>query len=128
MNHSGWPHAKQHWKSKAANSKEIDHQIDPKGLRQSHMSEDAHRGNQQGNRATEQQGNGATGHARLPGWGLVPQLPVTPPSAGQAWPGLVWLGLARPPGLALPGLARPGLAWPGLARQGLAWRGLAWPG
>ena len=45
VNHSGWPHAKQHWKSKAANGKEIHHQVDPKWLRQSHLSEDAQRGN-----------------------------------------------------------------------------------
>ena len=45
MNHSDWPHAKQHWEPKATNGKEIDHRVDPKGLRQSHLSEDAQRGN-----------------------------------------------------------------------------------
>ena len=49
VNHSGWPHTKQDWEPKAANGKEIDHQVDPKGLRQSHLSEDAQRGNEQGN-------------------------------------------------------------------------------
>ena len=49
VNHSGWPHAKQHWRSKATNGKEIDHQVDPTGLHQSHLSEDAQRGHEQGN-------------------------------------------------------------------------------
>ena len=49
VNHSGWPHAKQHWRSKASNYKEVDHQVDPTGLRQSHLSEDAQRGHEQGN-------------------------------------------------------------------------------
>ena len=49
VNHSGWPHAKQHWKSKAANYKEVDHQVDLTGLRQSHLSENAQRGHEQGN-------------------------------------------------------------------------------
>ena len=48
MDHSGWPHAKQHWKSEAAHGKEIDQQVDPKGLRQSQLSEDAQRGHEQG--------------------------------------------------------------------------------
>ena len=46
VNHSGWPHAQQNWEAKAANGKEIDHQVDSKGLRQSHLSEDAQRGNE----------------------------------------------------------------------------------
>ena len=49
VDHSGWPHAKQDWEPKAADGKEIDHQVDPKGLRQSHLSEDAQRGHEQGN-------------------------------------------------------------------------------
>ena len=49
VNHSGWPHAKQHWGPKATNGKEIDHQVDLKGLRQSHLREDAQSGNEQGN-------------------------------------------------------------------------------
>ena len=68
MNHSGWPHAEQHWKSKAANSKEIDHQVDPKGLCQSHMSEDAQRGNEQGN---DDPKDVAAGHQREHGSALV---------------------------------------------------------
>ena len=49
-----------------------------------------------------------------------------PGQAGQAWPGLAWLGEAWP-SLARPGKAWPGLAWPVLARTGQAWPGLAWP-
>ena len=49
VNHSGLPHAKQHWEPKATKGKEVDHQVDPTGLRQSHLSEDAQRGHEQGN-------------------------------------------------------------------------------
>ncbi|MDC3009920.1 hypothetical protein OAZ06_03040 [Synechococcus sp. AH-736-G20] len=38
VDYSGWPPAKQNWEPKATNGKEIDHQVDPKGLRQSHLS------------------------------------------------------------------------------------------
>ena len=41
MNHSGWPQAEQHREPKASHSEEIDHQVDPKGLDQSHLGEDA---------------------------------------------------------------------------------------
>ena len=34
---------------KDTNGKEVDHQVDPTGLRQSHLSEDAQRGHEQGN-------------------------------------------------------------------------------
>ena len=61
VNHSGWPHGKQHWEPKATNGKEIDHQVDPKGLRQSHLSEDAQRGNEQGNEMSPQVIRGARG-------------------------------------------------------------------
>ena len=44
MNQSGWPHAEQHRKTKTAHSEQIDHQVDPKGLGQSHLSEDARGG------------------------------------------------------------------------------------
>ena len=46
------------------NSKEIDHQVDPKGLRQSHLSEDAQRGNEQGN---DDPKDVAAGHQRSTG-------------------------------------------------------------
>ncbi|MGB0275927.1 MAG: hypothetical protein ACPF90_04530 [Synechococcus sp.] len=68
VNHSGWPHAKQHWEPKATNGKEIDHQVDPKGLRQSHLSEDAQRGNEQGN---DDPKDVSAGHQRKHGGALV---------------------------------------------------------
>ena len=68
VNHSGWPHTKQDWEPKAANGKEIDHQVDPKGLRQSHLSEDAQRGNEQGN---DDPKDVAAGHQRKHGGALV---------------------------------------------------------
>ena len=64
VDHSGWPHAKQDWEPKAANGKEIDHQVDPKGLRQSHLSEDGQRGNEHGN---DDPKDVAAGHQRSTG-------------------------------------------------------------
>ena len=64
VNYSGWPHAKQHWEPKATKGKEIDHQVHPKGLRQSHLSEDAQRGNEQGNDYPK---DVAAGHQRSTG-------------------------------------------------------------
>ena len=70
MNHGGCPHAEQHWKSQAANGKEVDHQFDPKGLvnRTSHLSENAQRGNEQGN---DDPKDVAAGHQRDHGSALV---------------------------------------------------------
>ena len=48
----------------AANCKEINHQVDPKGLRQSHLSEDAQRGHEQGN---DDPKDVAAGHQRSTG-------------------------------------------------------------
>ena len=49
VNHSGWPHAEQHRKTKTAHSEQIDHQVDPKRLGQSHLGEDAKGWNEQSN-------------------------------------------------------------------------------
>ena len=49
MNQSGWPHAEQHRKTKTAHSEQIDHQVDPKGLGQSHLGEDTKGWNEQSN-------------------------------------------------------------------------------
>ena len=68
VNHGGWPHAEQHWEPKTAHGKEIDHQVDPKGLRQSHLSEDAQRGNEQGN---DDPKDVTAGHLRNNGSALV---------------------------------------------------------
>ena len=68
VNQSGWPHAQQDWEAKAANGKEIDHQVDSKGLRQSHLSEDAQRGNEQSN---DDPKDVAAGHQRKHGSALV---------------------------------------------------------
>ena len=68
VNHSGWPHAKQHWKFKAANYKEVDHQVDPTGLRQSLLSENAQRGHEQGN---DDPKDVTAGHQRKHGGALV---------------------------------------------------------
>ena len=59
MNHSGWPHAEQHRKTQATHSEEINHQIDPKGLGQSHLGEDTKGWNEQSNDDPE---DIATGH------------------------------------------------------------------
>ena len=68
MNHSGWPHAKQDWEPKATHGKEIDHQVDTKGLRQSHLSEDAQRWHEQGNDDAK---DVSAGHQRKHGGALV---------------------------------------------------------
>ena len=49
VHHSDWPHAKQHSEPKATNGKALDLQVEPKGLLQSHLSENAQRGHEQGN-------------------------------------------------------------------------------
>ena len=59
MNQSGWPHAEQHRKTKTAHSEQIDHQVDPKGLGQSLLSEDTQGWNKQSNDVPE---DVATGH------------------------------------------------------------------
>ena len=40
MDHSGGPHAEQDRETQTANSKEIDHQVDPEGLCEPHLGED----------------------------------------------------------------------------------------
>ena len=59
INHSGWPHAEQNQKTQATHSEEINHQIDPKGLGQSHLGEDTKGWNEQSNDDPE---DVATGH------------------------------------------------------------------
>ena len=49
MNHSGGPHAEQDRETKTANSKEIDHKIDPKGSCKPHLGEDTKGRNEQSN-------------------------------------------------------------------------------
>ena len=68
VNHSGWPHAEQHRKTKAAHSEEINHQVDPKGLGQPHLGEDTKGWNEQSN---DDPKDVAAGHQRKHGGALV---------------------------------------------------------
>ena len=49
MDDGSWPHSKKHRKTKTAHSEEIDHKVDPKGLGQAHLGEDAKGWNEQRN-------------------------------------------------------------------------------
>ena len=49
VDNSGGPHAEQDRESQTANSKEIDHQIDPKGPCKPHLGEDTKRRYEHGN-------------------------------------------------------------------------------
>ena len=59
MDDSSWPHPEQQRKAKAANSKKINHQIDPKRLTKPHLSEHSQRGNKKRNDDAK---NVTTGH------------------------------------------------------------------
>ena len=65
VNHSGWPHAEQHRKTKTAHSEQIDHQIDPKGLSQSHLGEDTKGWNEQNNDDPEDLATGPVSYTHL---------------------------------------------------------------
>ena len=49
VNHSGWRQAQLHREPKASHSEELGHQVDPKGLDQSHVGEDANGWNEKSN-------------------------------------------------------------------------------
>ena len=49
VNHSRWRQAQLHREPKASHCEELDHQVDPKGLDQSHVGEDAKGWNEKSN-------------------------------------------------------------------------------